>query len=101
MAVVIPFDTLAFVKDLETSGVPLVQAEAHARALTSVLRKVEEARADELATKRDLKELEIRLEARFDTRLAETKAEIVRWLFTVSAGQAMLIIAILKLFPGQ
>ncbi|MBF0135498.1 MAG: DUF1640 domain-containing protein [Magnetococcales bacterium] len=94
---VIPFDTLAFVKDLETSGVPASQAEAHARALTSVLQKVEDARADQLATKRDLKELEIR----FDTKLAETKAEIVRWIFTVSAGQAMFIIAILKMFPGK
>ncbi|MEO5341549.1 MAG: hypothetical protein H7837_13710 [Magnetococcus sp. MYC-9] len=46
----IPFDTLAFVKKLETAGVPSAQAEAQAEALSGVLQKVEEYRLQELAT---------------------------------------------------
>ncbi|MBF0341404.1 MAG: DUF1640 domain-containing protein [Magnetococcales bacterium] len=67
-SIAIPFDTLAFVKKLETAGVPSAQAEAQAEALSDVLQKVEESRLKELATKGDilrlesnLKELELRM----------------------------------------
>ncbi|MBF0162803.1 MAG: DUF1640 domain-containing protein, partial [Magnetococcales bacterium] len=50
-AFAIPFDTLAFAKELETAGVPPAQAEAQAKALSGVLQKVEEYRLQELATK--------------------------------------------------
>ncbi|MBF0164924.1 MAG: DUF1640 domain-containing protein [Magnetococcales bacterium] len=74
-AIAIPFDTLAFAKELESAGVPTAQAEAQAKALSNVLQKVEEARLKELATKgdiqllqgdiqllqRDIKELELRM----------------------------------------
>ncbi|MBF0626512.1 MAG: hypothetical protein HQL82_17120 [Magnetococcales bacterium] len=43
-----------------------------------------------LATKADLK-LEV----------AEAQADLIRWMFGVSAGQTMVIIAILKLFPSH
>ncbi len=70
--IAIPFDTLAFVKELESAGVPPAQAEAQAKALSNVLQKVEETRLKELAIKgdveaakielkRDMKELELRM----------------------------------------
>ncbi|MBF0614207.1 MAG: DUF1640 domain-containing protein [Magnetococcales bacterium] len=57
----IPFDTLAFVKELESAGVPPAQAEAQAKALSGVIQHLEESRLKELATKGDLKELELRM----------------------------------------
>ncbi len=51
------FDTLAYAKRLREAGVPEPQAEAQAAALADALRQS----AGELATKADLRELELRL----------------------------------------
>lgn len=82
----IAFDTLEFTEQLKTSGVPDDQAKGHAKAMAHVLEQVEETRLKELATKRDI---------------AELKAETIKWMFGVATGQAMFIIAILKLFPSH
>ncbi|MBF0415419.1 MAG: DUF1640 domain-containing protein [Magnetococcales bacterium] len=57
----IVFDTLEFTEQLKASGVPDDQAKGHAKAMAHVLEQIEEARLKELATKRDLKELELRM----------------------------------------
>ncbi|MBF0179336.1 MAG: DUF1640 domain-containing protein [Magnetococcales bacterium] len=75
--IAIPFDTLAFVKELESAGVPPAQAEAQARALSGVLQKVEEARLKELATKGDVE---------------AAKAETIKWTAGMFAAQTALII---------
>jgi hypothetical protein len=72
----ISFDTLKFSKRLKDAGVPDKQAEAEAEALAEVF----EVNLSDLATKQDLREVELKLEA----RLAETKADLIRWV--VSAG---------------
>ncbi|HAT51226.1 MAG: DUF1640 domain-containing protein [Nitrospirae bacterium] len=82
----IAFDTLEFTEQLKTSGVPDDQAKGYAKAMAHVLEQVEETRLKELATKRDI---------------AELKAETIKWMFGVATGQAMFIIAILKLFPSH
>ena len=51
------FDTLAYAKRLREAGVPEPQAEAQSAALADALRQ----NAGELATKADLRELELRL----------------------------------------
>ena len=51
------FDTLVYAKRLREAGVPEPQAEAQAAALADALRQS----AGELATKADLRELELRL----------------------------------------
>ncbi|MEA3042083.1 MAG: hypothetical protein QOC65_1572 [Sphingomonadales bacterium] len=61
------FDTLAFVKRLSAAGMNARQAEAMAEALT------EHAFTD-LATKSDLKDLELRLTLRFGAMLAASTA---------------------------
>lgn len=58
----ITFDTLSYVKKLEKAGVPVAQAEAHAEAIAELV-------DEELATKRDLRELEMRLKHDLTLRL--------------------------------
>jgi hypothetical protein len=50
----------------------------------------------EMATKADL----ALLRAELETKMAELKAEIIRWIFGISIAQAATILAILKLFPA-
>ena len=57
MGVTATFDTLHYAKKLQEAGVPTAQAEAQAEALAEIIES-------ELATKRDLKELELRLVTR-------------------------------------
>ena len=52
------FDTLKFANRLKTAGVPAIQAEAEAEALSEVL----ETNLGELATKSDLREVESKIE---------------------------------------
>lgn len=61
------FDTLAFVKRLSAAGMEARQAEALAEALTAHA-------FDELATKDDLKDLELRLTIRMGALAAATVA---------------------------
>ena len=53
----LPFDTHAFYVELVESGL----AEKTADALTKAVTKIELAKIEELATKRDLKELELKI----------------------------------------
>jgi hypothetical protein len=56
----VTFDTLKFVKTLEAAGVSAPQAEA----ISSAVRDAHETA--EVATKRDLHELELRMDTRFE-----------------------------------
>ena len=102
-------DTHQTVKDLTAAGFTDAQAEA----LTQALRHVQQIDLSDLATKTDLtKEIAaVRAEmatkadlailrAELETKMAELKADILRWVFGISVAQAATIIAILKLFPG-
>lgn len=75
----VPFDTHAFYLELVESGL----AEKTADALTKAVTKIELAKLDDLATKRDLKELEL--------KIAENKAELVRWVVGVGLLQITII----------
>lgn len=87
------FDTLKFANTLKEAGVPPAQAEAEAKALAEVF----EINLKELATQQDLK----LLEANLRRDIAETKAELIRWVVAVGVLQITLIAALLlKLAPG-
>lgn len=58
----IAFDTLAYVKKLKAAGVPEEQAEVQAEAFAEIIE-------ERLATKQDLKELELRLKHDLTLRL--------------------------------
>jgi hypothetical protein len=67
----LPFDTHAFYVELVESGL----AEKTADALTKAVAKIEIAKLEELATKRDI---------------AEMKSDLQRWTVTVVLGTAIL-----------
>ena len=86
-------DRLTYLETLKAAGIPEAQARAHAVALDEALR-------DSVATKADLKELELRLEAKIETLNANSRAELVKWVVGVAFAQGALILTVLKLFPG-
>ncbi len=83
----VTFDTLKFVRTLKAAGVPENQAEAFSEAF-------KDAQSDaELATKYDLKELELRLEARIN----EVKYDMIKWIAGMLIAQAGLVAALVRL----
>jgi hypothetical protein len=102
------FDRLASLDALKAGGVSEEHARAHASALDAAMREsivTKDDLAREMA-KIDLRlgqieariaQGEARLEARLDVKLAETKSEILRWMFAAMVGQTALIIAVVKL----
>lgn len=79
-------DTLKFTKRLTAAGMAQGQAEALAEA-------VAEGTAEGLATKYDLAALETRLEA----KLAEVKAELIKWNVGTIIAMTAVFAAIVKL----
>ena len=81
----ITFDPLKFVTRLKDSGL----SESQALAITEAFR---EAHGEaEVATKADIRELELKFEA----RMSENKAELVRWIIGAGFLQTALITALL------
>jgi DNA-binding transcriptional MerR regulator len=81
----ITFDTLKFVEHLREAGVPEAQAKAMSDAQKELLTEIFEQK--ELATKTDIKDIEL--------KIAETKAELVRWVVGAGFLQTVLIAALL------
>jgi len=69
----VTFDTHKFVKTLKETGVPESQAEAFSTAVR------ESHGAAELATKGDLRELELRIDTRFEKVHGEML--LMKWVF--------------------
>jgi hypothetical protein len=97
----VAFDTHAYIKKLKEAGFTEPQAEAQAEALTAALGQFKsDMHLDELATKRDLKELELTLESRLaDVRrdIEAMKAELLKWIIGLLLAQTGLIAALVKL----
>ncbi|MBF0625551.1 MAG: DUF1640 domain-containing protein [Magnetococcales bacterium] len=93
----ITFDTLEYAEYLRAAGIPDDQAKSHAKAMARVMEQLEESRLKELATRGDIRQLEVKLEG----RITESRAEIIKWMIGVSAGQVMFILAFLKLFSSH
>lgn len=79
------FDTHRFVKKLEEKGFSVTQAEGINDALQDALQVAE------VATKQDLSNTEMRLEV----KIAETKAELIRWVVGAGFLQTALIAALM------
>jgi hypothetical protein len=87
------FDTLGYFQRLKAAGF----SEAQAQVQVDALREIVE---DKLATKHDIHELKRdiqALEARLEVRLAETKAEIIKWMAGRLIAQAAVVAALVKL----
>ena len=74
------FDTHAFVKELTEAGMPEAQAEVLARSQVTLI-------DEKLATKRDLKELELRLKHDLTLRLGS--------MMVVAIGVAAVLVRLL------
>ena len=64
----------------------------------------EMAKIEELATKRDLKEMELKLESRIkdtELKIVETKAELIRWVVGVGLLQITIIAGLLFRLTGK
>lgn len=81
----ITFDTLKFVERLKAAGVSDAQAKAEAEAFAEVLNTAD------VATKRDLKEMESTL--RRD--MAELKVDLLKWVVGLLLGQTALLLTVL------
>ncbi len=91
------FDTLKYSKRLVKAGFTPAQAEGLAEEQAGLI-------DDKLATKRDLKELEVafkrdmkELEVTLKRDIAETKADILKWVAGLLLAQAAVIAALVKL----
>jgi len=87
----IVFDTLAYAKKLIAAGVPSKQAEVHAEALVEIV-------DENLATKRDLKEMELSLKRDLKEMEYRLRAGIIKWVAGMLVAQATLLAALVKLF---
>ena len=85
-------DTHRIVKRLRDAGA----TEQLAETVTDVLRETRELDLSGLATKADLGELKADLRR----EIADARADLVKWMFGIAAGQLGLLFAFLKLFPG-
>jgi len=92
------FDTYAYIRKLKESGITEEQARAQVEALSLALEQFQsELHVSESATKQDIRESELTLEL----KIAETKAELVRWIVGAGFLQTALIAALLiKLSAG-
>jgi hypothetical protein len=96
-------DTYALVTKLKEAGVPEQQAAAQVETITKAIDSaLEQARhdykLDDLATKRDIKEMELKIElvkSELKRDIAETKAELIRWVVGVGLLQITIITALL------
>ena len=92
------FDTYAYIRKLKESGITEDQARAQVEALSLALEQFQsELHLSESANKQDVRESELKLEL----KIAETKAELVRWIVGAGFLQTALIAALLiKLSSG-
>lgn len=93
----IAFDTHIFVKKLQEAGFTEKQAEVLASTQAELI-------DERLATKRDMKELETGLkhdikemEVQLEAKIAETKADIIKWNVSSILAAVGLFTAIIKL----
>ena len=94
------FDRLAYIDRLMSGGVEEQQARVHAAALATALR-------DSVATKSDvdnlgidlrgeIREVEVKLEAKIETAVAGAKIDVLRWLVVTQAALGGFIFTALK-----
>lgn len=76
------FDTFKLIKRLKDAGFDESQAEA----ITDAFKEVQETSIEDLVTKQDLR-----------SELRELEIRMIKWVIAISAGQAAIIVALLRL----
>ncbi|MBY6243717.1 DUF1640 domain-containing protein [Methylosinus sp. Sm6] len=85
----VPFDTLKFVETLEAGGFSHAQAKAAAEAFAA-------ATSQELATKRDLRETELRLDAKIETAVRDLKI----WFGSIMVVAVGVVLTAIRYLPA-
>lgn len=85
------FDPLKFHDELKAADVPDKQARAQAEAMRSAFAAYDASKMKELATKGELREVELRLE----NKMENSKQEILKWVIGTFITQTALIIAVI------
>lgn len=104
----ITFDTLIYSKKLREAGIPEKAAEIQAETLKEVIENTYKDIEAGLATKKDLKDsentllkeikaTEAVLRNELELKIAQVKAELVKWVLGVSVAQAAIIVSCIKL----
>lgn len=109
----ITIDTYALISTLKEAGVPEQQAKAQIDAMAKFVEVAREQiehdhKLDDVATKRDLKELETalkrdirELELGLNNKISDSKTETIKWVAAIVVGtgvaQIFAIIGVLKL----
>jgi hypothetical protein len=65
-------------------------------------RAIRDHASETLATKADLRELELRMEARFaqlEQKIAEAQTSMIKWFTGIVVAQGAAIVALIKLLP--
>src|SRR5690349_17573968 len=94
MSHAVNFDTLAYANKLKQAGVPDKQAEAQSEALAEIFDY-------QAATKKDLQDVEARLNIRFDNKLLDVKVEIAKLESKMLEIKADIIKWVVGLFFAQ
>ena len=84
-------DIPGYCKRLEAVGIPRQQAEVHAQVLAEVMAQV--------ATKDDLAALKAWVELYVKEQIQSLKADLLKWLITISLAQTSLLFAALRYLP--
>lgn len=90
------FDRLAYVDRLKSGGVDEEQARAHAAALETALRDGVATKPDIDDLRRELQNVEVRLQAKIETSVAGLKVDILRWLVVTQIALAAVLLAVLR-----
>ncbi len=90
------FDRLAYIDRLTSGGIDEQQARAHAAALEAALGDSVATKSDVADLRRELRDVEVRLEAKIETAVAGSKVDILRWLIVTQAALGGFIFAALK-----
>jgi len=88
-------DALGLAEDLEKAGFSRDQALGMARA-------IRDHASETLASKADLRELELRLETRFaqlEQKIGDVQIGLIKWFTGIMIAQAAAIVALIKLLP--
>lgn len=88
------FNAIAYVEELEKAGVPEKQAKAQVRLLSDIIDSDLATKKDVTELKKDIKELEARLELKIEKNLKSQEVRLIFWI-TVVLGA---FISALKIF---
>jgi hypothetical protein len=97
----IMFDTLRYAKKLQKAGFTEVQAEAQVEIIKEQVDAISGLIDDSLATKKDIKELDVKIETKIkelDLKIEAIKNEIIIKLGGVVVGTGGLMLLLMKLF---